>query len=208
VTTLDDELDSSASNATITDMGGLGDLSLREALFLAQQDPTSVDDITFASSIVGGVTPDDNGEIVLTQGELAVFGSVNIDGDVGTNGTIDITLRADPLNPSAVFHFYQGISTLNGVTVTGGDAGYGAGVSVGAYLYGGIAAVTILNSEISGNTALYGGGISVDTDSSLRLVNSTVTGNQADISAAVSRSTTARPSRSSARRYRTITPIS
>ena len=123
MTTLDDELDSSASNATITDMGGLGDLSLREALFLAQQDPTSVDDITFASSIVGGVTPDDNGEIVLTQGELAVFGSVNIDGDVGTNGTIDITLRADPLNPSAVFHFYQGISTLNGVTVTGGDAG-------------------------------------------------------------------------------------
>jgi hypothetical protein len=181
VTTLDDEIDSIAPNATITDMGGLTDLSLREALFLAQQDPTSVDDITFDAGLIGGVTPADNGEIVLVHGELYVFGDVNIDGDVGGNGTGDITVRAAAANPSAVLHFYHGISSLNGVTITGGDALYGAGVSVGSYLSFGYADLTISNSVIDNNTALYGGGISVDTGSALRLVNSTVSGNEAEV---------------------------
>ena len=58
---------------------------------------------------------------------------------------------------------------------------YGAGVSVGSYIFGGYADVTVSNSTISNNSAEYGGGISVDTGSALRLVNSLVDGNQADI---------------------------
>ena len=94
-------------------MGGGDDLSLREALALAKQDPTSVDAITFASDLIGGTTPlVDNGEIVLEQGELVVVGNVNIDGDIDSDGRADITVDAAAANPSAVFHVYSGTSKL------------------------------------------------------------------------------------------------
>ena len=93
VTTLEDELDSLDPNATLADFGGADDLSLREALALAEQDPTSFDTITFDDDLIGGVNPGvDDGMLVLSQGELAVFGNVTIDGDVNGDDTPDITV--------------------------------------------------------------------------------------------------------------------
>ena len=148
-------------------------LSLREALALANNvDPASPDTIRFAAAPAGGT-------LVLASGEFVVDGSVTIDGDIDGDGEFDITVSASALTPSAVFHVYNGTSTLNGLHVTHGQALYGAGVAVGAYAAYGYADVTISNSLISDNDALFGAGISVDTGSSLRLVRSTVLGNNA-----------------------------
>ena len=95
VTTLEDELDSADPNATLIDFGGLTDLSLREALVLAQQDKASYDTITFAASLIGGPTPGvDDGVLTLAMGELAIEGNVTIDGDVNHDGAPDITIDA------------------------------------------------------------------------------------------------------------------
>ena len=148
-----------------------GGLSLREALALAAADPLSHDTITFAEALDGGT-------LTLTQGELVVEGNVTIDGN-SDNDAAAITIDGD--GASAVLHVYSGVVALNGLTITGGYADYGAGVSVGSYIFGGYADVTVSNSTISNNSAEYGGGISVDTGSVLRLINSTVSYNQADI---------------------------
>lgn len=158
-------------------------ISLREALVLAQQDPLSADTITFAQNLVGGPHPGvDDGHLTLTQGELFIAGNVTIDGNVPGGG---ITIDAD--GASRVFIIDSGTVTLNALTMTGGEAtcgcdpGYGGAVSIGAYYFGGYANVTISNSTLSNSTAVYGGGISVDTGSALSLINSTVSGNTADI---------------------------
>ena len=89
-----------------------------------------------------------------------------------------------------MFSIVSGTATLNGLIMTGGDSSCGCGpaaaysggaVSVGAYFHAGYANVTISNSQVRNSFAYYGGGISVDTGSSLRLLNTTVTGNDADI---------------------------
>ena len=115
--------------------------------------------------------------LVLSQGELAVFGNVSIDGDVNGDDAFDITV--DGAGASSVFHVYSGTATLNGLHITGGNSSYGGGVAVGSYYFGTTADVTISNSTISNNVAGYGGGISVDPGSSLQLNNSTVSGNEA-----------------------------
>jgi hypothetical protein len=162
VTTLNDELDSTKPNATITDMGGPGDLSLREALFLANEDPTTADTITFDPSLA-------NGTIDLTLGELEIKGSLTIDG-----GNDAITIDAQ--QNSAVLDVTGGTSTLNALTLTGGFAGHGGGVTVGAYSS---ASLTISNSTITDNQAAYGGGIAVGYAGKVQLTNSTVSGNGA-----------------------------
>src|SRR5207244_1605880 len=93
VTTLEDQLDSLDPNATLADFGS--DLSLREALVLANQDPLSADTITFASSLTGGSTHGVNdGVLLLTRGDLFVGGSVLIDGAVNADHVPDITIDA------------------------------------------------------------------------------------------------------------------
>jgi hypothetical protein len=125
VTTLHDELDSNDPHATLSDFGGAGDLSLREALVLAQQDPTSVDTITFDPSLAGGT-------LHLRMGELAVAGNVTVDGD--TNGDNRTDIQIDGNLDSRVFHVTAGTSTFHAVTVTGGreSAGYGGGFAIDA----------------------------------------------------------------------------
>jgi hypothetical protein len=179
VTTLEDELGSLDPNATLADFGGAGDLSLREALVLASQDdPTAVDTITFAPSLIGGGTPGvDDGVLLLTQGDLIVRSSVIIDGDVNGDHVPDITIDAQ--GNSRAFTMFSGTSTLNGLALKGGYAFTGGAVTVG-YFGIGIADVTISDSVIDGNDALYGGGIAVDIYSTLRLSNSSVTNNSAD----------------------------
>ena len=167
-------------NATLADYGGVDDLSLREALTLANQDPTTADTITFDDALTGG-GPGADGVITLAlaQGELVVDGSVTIDGDVNGDDTPDITISG-AVSDSAVLHVYNGTVALNGLTIRDGFAGYGAGVTVGTYCGCNTADVTISNSIIRNNDAEYGGGVYVSYGSSLRLVNSTVQENYAE----------------------------
>jgi hypothetical protein len=159
-----------------------GGLSLREALALANADPTTADTIKFTADLTGGSTAGvDDGHLTLTQGELVITGSVTIEGDVNGDGTPDITI--DGAYASRVLHAVNGTSTLDGLTITGGNANYGfdvygGGVAVGT-VFGQHADVTISNSTITGNIAGYGGGASVDFGSALHLVNSTVSANAA-----------------------------
>lgn len=180
VTTLTDEIDSTDPHATLADFGGAGDLSLREALVLAQQDPLSADTITFAASLVGGSNANvDDGHLTLTNGSLIVAGNVTIDGDVNGDHAPDITLDGD--GSSNVLAVDSGTSTLNGLTIENGSSLYGGGLIVGSYYgFGAGTDVTLSNSIVRDSSALYGGGIAVGYGA-LHLVNSTVSGNHAGI---------------------------
>ena len=132
------------------------------------------------------------GTLLLVHGELLVTGDTEITGDIA--GGIDADITIDAGGASRVFSIVSGTATLNGLIMTGGDSSCGCGpaaayhggaVSVGAYFHAGYANVTISNSQVRNSFAYYGGGISVDTGSSLRLLNTTVTGNDADIGGAI-----------------------
>jgi hypothetical protein len=184
VTTLTDEIDSTDPHATLADFGGAGDLSLREALVLAQQDPLSADTITFAASLVGGSNAGvDDGHLTLTHGSLIVAGNVTIDGDVNGDHAPDITL--DGGASSNVLAVASGTSTLNGLTIENGGSLYGGGLIVGGYSTPGTTPdVTLSNSIVRDNSAIYGGGVAVGYGA-LHLVNTAVTGNHAGIGGGV-----------------------
>ncbi|MCB1499007.1 MAG: cadherin-like domain-containing protein [Bauldia sp.] len=148
VTTLDD----SGDNLTVTgdlaaEIADGGGLSLREALILANADPTNATTITFHASLADGT-------LTLMGGELVIASDVTIDGDTDGENEADITIDAD--GGSRVFHITGGTSTLDALTITGGEAGAGSGG--GVRIEGG-AALTIANSTVSGNAGYYGGGI-------------------------------------------------
>ena len=165
VTTLTDELDSTNPSATLADMDGGTGLSLREALFLANEDPTTADTITFDPSLA-------NGTIDLMLGQLKIDGSVTIEG-----GNDDITIDAG--GSSRVFDAVAGTSTIDALTMTGGYSNHGGAVSVGTTSTYTPADLTISNSTITGNQAAYGGGLAVNYGASLELTNTTVSGNNA-----------------------------
>src|SRR5262245_41216388 len=87
VTTLVDENDAGETAA-----GSLGTgLSLREAIALANAN-SGADDITFAAGLSGGT-------IRLTLGTLQVnTAALTINGDLGNDGTANITITADALD--------------------------------------------------------------------------------------------------------------
>ena len=88
--------------------------------------------------------------LTLTNGQLVIAGDVTIDGDIDGDGSPDITIIAD-VN-SRVLTVQAGTSTLEGLTITGGNSIYGAGIDVGASVN-----LTIINSAITDNHV--GGGI-------------------------------------------------
>ena len=143
-----------------------GLLSLREALALAQQDPTTADTITFDAALTGGM-------IVLTNGELAVDSDVAIDGDTDADNVADITISGN--NTSRVFAVTGGDVTFDALTIIyGGNTDFGGNVAV---LSG--AALTIVNSTlIDGFAFNSGGGIANYTGGTLTLINSTLSSNQ------------------------------
>jgi hypothetical protein len=172
VTTLTDELDSTNPNATLADMEGGTGLSLREALFLANEDPTTADTITFAANLAGGMIGLDP-----TLGQLTIDGNVTID---GSNDNITVDAQGN----SRVFDALYGTSTINGLTMTDGNAagtfaGDGGAIQVGTSKAFGGAALTVSNSTITDSLAAYGGGIAVNAGDSLQLTNSTVSSNSA-----------------------------
>jgi hypothetical protein len=153
-------------------------LSLRQAIGLANQDPTSFDSIQFAPSLIGGSTHGVNdGVLLLSNGELTINGNVTIQGDINFDGTPDITI--DGQGASRDFLITGGSVLLDELTITGGY-GYidGGGVALGKGAYA-PANVTISHSIITNNQAAYGGGISLDTGDSLLLTNSAISGNSA-----------------------------
>ncbi|HEV3184795.1 MAG TPA: choice-of-anchor Q domain-containing protein [Xanthobacteraceae bacterium] len=176
VTTLADETYDGGTLAQET-ADGTG-LSLREALGLANQDPTSVDTITFAPNLIGGSTHGVNdGVLLLTNGALTVNGNVTIEGDINGDGTPDITIDGQGASRDLVIT--GGNVNLDGLTITGGYAYvHGGGVSLGQGAYG-PANVFISHSVITNNQSVYGGGISVDNGDALSLSNSVIAGNYA-----------------------------
>ncbi len=176
VTTLADESYDGGTLAQET-ADGTG-LSLREALGLANQDPTTFDTIEFDPKLIGGSTHGvDDGVLLLTNGELTINGNVEIDGDINSDGTPDITI--DGQGASRDLRIIGGQVTLNGLTITGGNGySYGGGVSLQTGSYA-PAHVVISRSIITNNQAAYGGGVSVDPADFLLLTNSAVSGNQA-----------------------------
>jgi hypothetical protein len=166
--------------------------SLREALAYADS-LAGADTIMFDASLAGST-------ISLALGELVIASDVTIDGDVvGNDNKADITVDAH--GASRVFNVTAGTSTLDSLTITGGEAGplgYGGGINVAggtaltvahstvsnshAYMGGAISSygtLTLADSTISGNSATYGGGIFVNATAAL--TNVTVAGNSASM---------------------------
>ncbi|MCW5737537.1 MAG: hypothetical protein KIS73_25665 [Enhydrobacter sp.] len=183
VTTVQDEaFDGGDLAAETADGGGL---SLREALALANA-ADSPRTIEFAGGLVG--------PLVLTNGELVASGRVIVDGDANGSG-----VTIDAAGASRVFDVTGGQSTLEGLTITGGNAAAGGGVRVTggatltirdstlsgnhAVLGGGLAvyagAVRVESTTVADNSATLGGGISTTVAASLTVLNSTLSGNQA-----------------------------
>jgi hypothetical protein len=139
---------------TFVDENGTGaDLSLREALALANANPDE-DIINFAAALAGQT-------IVLDPllSQLTITQSVTIDGDISSSGTADITVDAD--GNSRVFEINDGAATtitaaLNGLVITGGNAG-GAG-NGGGILVGENDALLLSNATVSDNTSSVSGG--------------------------------------------------
>ena len=194
VTTADDELDDLDGLGTVTleNFGGLEDLSLREALALANLVPFTADTITFANT--PGEAFEGGGTIRLSQdlGELVIASDVTIDGDLDDDGAPDVTVTGDTRGDDAtttdplgntISDFFNnnngsdnvnvpalkltnGMSTIDGLVITG----VGGGVYVSKD-----AAVSIIHSSVSGNHTRSGGGIR--NDGNLTLADSVVSGN-------------------------------
>ncbi len=195
VTTLEDESYTGLETQGAPDGAGL---SLREALGLANADPSSADQIAFDDALAGGT-------VLLTQGALTIAGNVSISG--GESGRI----RLDGQGADRVFVIDDGDAgglssvALNGLVIAGGAVvGDGGGILTAESLTltdslvvdnaaseggGGIAAgsgaggtaplIIVQGSEITGNSADVGGGILARDGVSLSIIETAVTNNDA-----------------------------
>jgi len=164
---------------TLSDVLDLSDglTSLREALALANSDPDG-NTITFAENLSGGT-------LRLAHGELVITSNVTVDGDIGHDGTADITISADSASgaddaTSRVFSVEDHAGTaipagLRGLVIRDGFADNG-----GAIVLGFGDQLTLTNTTVSDNTASRcGGGIWTHSNSQLWLDRSTVSDNHA-----------------------------
>lgn len=106
-----------------------------------------------------------------------VLGSAlpDINGDLSILGPGASLLTIDGANLDRVFNVGSGVTAdLRGLTITGGNAGAGAG---GGVLNGG--GLTVTGCHITGNTAAFGGGISNELGASLSVDKSTISNNTA-----------------------------
>ena len=112
-----------------------------------------------------------SGTVLLEDGELAIYGDVNIEG----RGAAVLTFDAQ--GASRLFLIEPGVhAALSGMTITGGSADDGGGI------YNNHGTLTITNSTLSANSATgyrgSGGGIYSDRGE-LAVTNSTLLGNSA-----------------------------
>ena len=157
--------------------------TLREAIAAAQNGER----VTFKSNL--------SGTIAVTAGALVVDKSLTIEARDASQITLDGQGVSTVLAISS-----DVLVNLSGLTITGGKANDGGGITVstqstlnvfgsvitgndGGNRGGGInashAIVRVIGSTIAGNTALSGGGIFVEDDN-LTVVRSTISGNTAD----------------------------
>ncbi|NJR47367.1 MAG: hypothetical protein HC775_17390 [Hyellaceae cyanobacterium CSU_1_1] len=150
-----------------------GDLSLREAIALGNSGNT----ITFDSSL-------SEGTITLSQGELLIDQSLNIDG-------LDSEITVDANQQSRVFNIDDGSDqtnldvSLDGLTITNGSANqqtspgdtnpsnFGGGISNRENL-------NLNNSQVIGNDAIAGGGGVFNVAGMLTIENSTISDNSSN----------------------------
>lgn len=187
---------------------GAGQLSLREAIGLANGSLDTADEIKFAPSLFasGPAT------ILLTHGELRIVDSVSISGP----GQALLQIDASGNDPTPWTNSGDGSRVLNiddrdpryfnvsiaGLTMRGGDATSSGGAiysyenltiadcsildnsaSRGGGIYSqGSTQLSIVRSTISGNSAVHGGGIWATGYSSAhgKIIDSTITDNHAD----------------------------
>ncbi|PLX39332.1 MAG: hypothetical protein C0606_02055 [Hyphomicrobiales bacterium] len=176
-------------------------LSLREAIHWANQ-ASGADTVNFDASLAGTT-------LVLTQGQqIYIYDDITIDGDVNGDDKADITISGDAdqngtldVNDDRIFNVASSSSaTFNSLTLDGGYASSFGGLIFGAtgttitvndstltngtaYGKGGaigsVGTINVTNSLISDSTGSYGGAISVGTNQTATIVQSTFTGNTA-----------------------------
>jgi len=153
----------------------LGDLSLREAIFLANNASFGADTITFDTGVFS--TPQ---AILLTLSELEISETVTID----ATSVAEVTINAQQNSRVLNFTDSTGDLTLDGLTITGGEttANNEAGGGI-RFLSDG--ALTLTNSTISGNDSADDGGGIYTVSGNVTLNSSTVSGNSTTGSAAI-----------------------
>ncbi|WP_027359074.1 DUF4347 domain-containing protein [Desulforegula conservatrix] len=144
---------------TVTNNNDSGAGSLRQAI----SDSMDGDTITFASGMTINLSTkalDNSG--VNDDSMLVINKGLTIDGDLDNDGTPDVVLDAD--YNGRVLKIESGTVTLDGLTLTngllsgdGGNYDSPGGSALGAAIYND-STLTILNSNITGNTATGGGG--------------------------------------------------
>ncbi len=164
-TNLDTGVDATVTGDLAAETADGGGLSLREAIGLAEAGDT----ITF--DLDGTTSGNQGGTITLGGTELAISQGITIDGDLDDDDTPDVTIDAD--GNSRVFNFSGGTNTLDGLTITGGNASNGGGIHSSG------SALTVSNSTISGNSATSNGGGVYNINGTLNVSNSTISGNSA-----------------------------
>jgi CSLREA domain-containing protein len=143
-----------------------GSCTLREAITAANTDT--------ASGVAVGECAAGSGADVITfsvSGTISMPTGAVIAGDLSILGAGAIAV--DGANSIQVFAIPGGTVTLSGLTITGGDAFFGAAV------FNDGAIVTVTDSTISGNTAGVGGGGGIYNNGTMTITNSTITANSA-----------------------------
>ena len=175
---------------TIDEFGSGSRCSLREAIWSANNDSN-----TMAVGCRAGSGTD---TIAVEAGrfgiDLTAPSFPNTAEDAGLYGDLDVTAPATivhtGIRPATivseipgerVFQILTSVTpgvTLEGLTITGGSAPTGAEDHGGGILNGGL--LTVRNSLIDENTAIYGAGVSTEGTSTATLVNTTISGNSAN----------------------------
>lgn len=149
-------LASFAADQVVLNNADYGAGSLRQAI----ADVGTGETITFDSALDGQT-------ITLGGTNLQFNKSLTIDASALTGG---ITISGN--NASRVFLVYGGTSTMNSLTLTGGNDSFRGG----AINLSSAATLTIINSTLSGNTASGVGG-AINKEGNLSLTNCTLSGN-------------------------------
>ena len=137
-----------------------GYTTLRDAITQADNDPANSYAINFSVSA--------SGTIDLTSPLPDLSNSITLNGPGASNLTVQRDLNAAQV---PIFTVNRGaIVSLSGLTISGGDAGYGGGLDN----YG---TVTVTDSIFSSNTAVYGGGVYNESGATATVSDSTFASN-------------------------------